>query len=387
MNEKIERRVFGLFVLMVAVLVYIALSAVRNMQETKKSSDWVNKTQEVINQANAILSSLHAGDSAVRTYLLTGDPRDQGAYRSAYGEMIKHIAVAKALTSNGEEKDLQYRQIVELESLISDRIDFTRSVVQAREKDGLDAARQIMTGHPEADDMPRIRRVILNINAHEHSLLKARDQEAHLNAQAERTTVYTGAAANFVLLFVAAWLMRDDLAARRRAARALEDANAQLETKVSERTAELTKANTILKQENLERKWSNQSIEHQLRYNQLIINSVVELVFVISKALNISRINPAVSQNTHWEPQDIVAQSLDRILQLDAEPAAGSPPQNPITFAMGQDREIQDHDALLLTKSGQTAPVRYSMFPLHDQDKVVGAVVTVRMRNGSPKPA
>jgi len=40
----------------------------------------------------------------------------------------------------------------------------------------------------------------------------------------------------------------------------------------------------------------------------------------------------------------------------------------------------------LLTKSGQTAPVRYSMVPLRDHDKVVGAVVTVRMQNGSRKP-
>jgi CHASE3 domain sensor protein len=387
MKEKIEQRVFGLFLLMVAILVYIALSTVRNMREAVNGSDWVNKTQEVINQANAVLSSLHAGDAAVRTYLLTGDPRDQGAYRSAYADMLKHLAEAKALARHGEEKDLQNRQIDELENLISNRIDFTRSIVQAREQGGLDAVRQVMTGHPEAGSMARIQRVVLNIDNQEISLLGKRDQESHLDAQATRETVYTGVAANFVLLFVASWLIRDDLAARRRAAVALEEANAQLEAKVQERTSELVKANTTLKQENLERKWSNQAIEHQLRYNQLVINSIGELVFVISKALNISRINPAVSQNTHWEPQDIVAQSLDRVLQLKTEPAAGSPPQNPITFAMGQGREIQDHAALLLTKSGQTAPVRYSMFPLLDQDKVVGAVVTVRMQNGSQKPA
>ena len=94
--------------------------------------------------------------------------------------------------------------------------------------------------------------------------------------------------------------------------------------------------------------------------------------------MNISRINPAVSHNTNWEPQDLVAQSLDRVLQLHTE-AHGGEQQHPIVFAMRQGREIQDKEALLISKSGKTAPVRYSMVPLHDQDKVVGAVVTVRM--------
>ena len=387
MKENIEQRVIGLFVVMLAILVFIASSAVTTIQEAIKSSDWVNKTHAVIIEANAVLSCLHAGDSALRTYLLTGDPRDQGAYRSAYSEMVEHLTVAEALTHSGEEKELQNSQLLELETLISNRIDFTRSVVQAREKGGLDASRQVMAAHPDIEPMGKIQRLVKNITDQENSLLKQRDQDAHLKAQATRTKVYTGVIVNFVLLAFVVWLMRDDLAARRRATLALKEANAQLEAKVQERTAELVKTNQSLKQENLERRWAGQSLDHQLRYSQLIINSIGELVFVVSRALNISRINPAVSHQTSWEPQELVAQSLNRVLRFTAEASAGSPPQNPVTFAMHEGREIQDRDALLLTKSGKTAPVRYSMIPLRDHDKVVGAVITVRMQNGSQKPA
>jgi CHASE3 domain sensor protein len=386
MKEKIEQRVIGLFVLMLGILGFVAWSAVTTINRSMASSDWVNKTHAFIIEANDILSSLHAGDSALRTYLLTGDPRDQGAYRSAYGEMLEHLSVAKALTKHGEEKELQNQQVLELETLISNRIDFTRSVVQARSQNGLDAARQLMAAHPDVEPMARIQRLVGNITDQENNLLKQRDQESHLLAQATRTTVYTGVAVNFVLLVFVVWLLRDDLTARRRATQALEDANALLEAKVQERTADLVKTNQSLKQENLERRWSSQALDHQLRYSQLIINSIYELVFVVSRALNISRINPAVSHQTHWEPQDLVAQSLDRVLRLNAESAAGAPPQNPIAFAMQEGREIQDREALLLTKSGQPAPVRYSMIPLRDHDKVVGAVITVRMQNGPGKP-
>jgi CHASE3 domain sensor protein len=386
MKEKLEQRVIGLFVLMLAILVFMASSAVTTIQRSIRSSDWVNKTHEFIIQINAVLSSLHSGDAAMRTYLMTGDPRDQGAYRSAYGDMLEHLAVAKALTRNGEEKALQNSEVVKLETLISNRIDFTRSVVQARSQGGIDAARQLMTAHPDVEPMGMIQRNVKIITDEENDLLKQRDQEVRLEAQATRTTVYTGVIVNFVLLAFVVWLMRDDLAARRRATQALEDANAQLEAKVQERTAELVKTNQSLKQENLERRWSGQALDHQLRYSQLIINSIYELVFVISRALNISRINPAVSHQTNWEPQDLVAQSLDRVLRLTAEPAGGEAAQNPIVFAMHEGREIQDREAVLLTKSGRTAPVRYSMVPLRDHDKVVGAVITVRMQNGSRTP-
>jgi regulator of RNase E activity RraA len=46
-------------------------------------------------------------------------------------------------------------------------------------------------------------------------------------------------------------------------------------------------------------------------------------------------------------------------------------------------RQIQDRPALLLARAGQTTSVRYSLFPVHDRDKIVGGVVTVRMSEGA----
>jgi PAS domain-containing protein len=172
------------------------------------------------------------------------------------------------------------------------------------------------------------------------------------------------------------------LAARRKAAHALEEANAHLEAKVQERTAELVQSNHSLKQENLERRWSYQALDHQLRYNQLIINSIAELVFVVSRALNISRVNPAVVHETNWEPQELISQSIERVLQLPPDPAGGAS-QNPLTSAMREGRQLQDRPANLLTRSGRIIPVYYTLIPLHDQDKIVGGVVTVRLRNAT----
>jgi hypothetical protein len=40
----------------------------------------------------------------------------------------------------------------------------------------------------------------------------------------------------------------------------------------------------------------------------------------------------------------------------------------------------------LLTRSGKPMPVLCSLTPLHDQDKIVGAVVTMRAQAAVPQP-
>jgi PAS domain S-box-containing protein len=385
MKDNIEKRVVGLFLVVFGVLVIVAVAAVRNIERAIASSDWVNHTHAVILEAEAIASSMHAGDAALRSFLLTGDPRDQTSYRLAYSEMVEHLEVAKALT-RAEPQPRQ--QLAGIQTLLQKRLDFTRGLVKARQQGGLDAARKALAGDAGGETLRRIEHQIGQFKDGENALLRDRDKTSYLQAQTTRWTVLTGVALNFLLLVFVAWLMRDDLAARRRAARALEEANAQLEIKVQERTAELAQANQALQKENLERQWANQALQHQLRYNQLIINCVSDLVFVISRALNISRVNPAVTHRTGLEAAELIGIPMRRVLELCPEhPTEAAGLQDPMAIALKEGHEIQDCPAQLRNKAGQTTPVRFSLVPLRDQDKVVGGVITVSLRaNGVQKP-
>jgi len=383
MKENIIRRVVALFLLMVLILGYVAVSAVRTINHSIRSEAWVDHTHAVIMDADDTLSYLNAGDSKLRAYLITGDKRDQAAYRLDYGTMVDKWNDIKALTRSDDEEKPLHDRIIDLEPVITNRIDVARSVIRSYEQGGLAGVRTLFTNNPDVESITKIERSINNlIIGYEENLLKERAMQQHLAEAATKWTVYTGVAANFLLLAIMLWLIMDDLAARRKAARALEEANAQLEIKVQERTAELVKTNQTLKQENLERRWSYQALDHQLRYNQLIINSIAELVFVISRALNISRVNPAVVLQTNWEPQDLIAQSIERVLQLPPDPTSA---QNPLISAMRDGREIQERPATLLSRAGVSIPVHFSLIPLHDQDKVVGGVVTVRIQNGAAR--
>src|SRR5208282_3780531 len=190
MKENIIRRVIGLFVVMLGILVYVAVTAVHNTQRSIKSEDWVNHTHAVIMDASDVLSYLHAGDAAMRTYLITGDKRDQAAYRLAYNTMIEKLVDAEALTRWGDEEKPLHQRTLDLQVLISNRIDVAKSIVKSREQGGLEGVRALFASNPDVESMGKIERATGNLIEYEKGLLRERDKEEHLQAQATRATVY-----------------------------------------------------------------------------------------------------------------------------------------------------------------------------------------------------
>ena len=71
MKENIEKRVVGLFVMMLVILVGVAWLSVNNIKNSKDTSDWVNDTHAVLQDASDISAYLHAGDAFMSAYLLT----------------------------------------------------------------------------------------------------------------------------------------------------------------------------------------------------------------------------------------------------------------------------------------------------------------------------
>ena len=169
----------------------------------------------------------------------------------------------------------------------------------------------------------------------------------------------------------------DGQSARDGAASALRAANNQLEAKVRERTAELVSTNELLTAENLERSWANQGLEHQLNYNNLIINSINDLVLVLTKATNISRVNPAVVRVTGFEPHELINRPFASLAQLTHGGTA--PMVDPIAQAMRDGRDLRDQGAKIQDKLGRRITVDVALFPLRDRDKVVGGVVIIHV--------
>jgi PAS domain S-box-containing protein len=376
-NDKTIRRVLAFFLLIAAVLIVVAVQTARNLSRSAASSDWVNHTHAVILEVEALRSALYVGDGAVHTYVLTGDTHDQAACSEALSNVAEHAEIAQALTRN---EPAQHEQILQLASLVDQRAEFYQAVLAARQAGNTEKVRTLLAADAGRAALRDIQRKIELLKNEELALLTERDTASYLQAQATRWTVWAGVALDVLLLGGVAWLIRDDLAARRRVTATLQEANARLEARVQERTAELAAANARLSTENLERQWANQALEHQLHYHQLIVDSIDDLVFVLTKALNISRVNPAVVHLTGLEPSALINQPLTRVVRLvAAHPGAHAPLLDPIAQALREGHDLRDQPAIVEDQRGRQIPVRFTLFPLRDRDKVVGGIVTLQI--------
>ena len=134
-----------------------------------------------------------------------------------------------------------------------------------------------------------------------------------------------------------------------------------------------------LKAQYLERRWASQALEHQLKYNNLIIDTIDELVFVVTKAFHVSRINPAVTRVAGYRQTDVLKTRLEKLLSL--VPAAGDagPANVDVLKAVVQAGESRhDLPATLVAKDGARLQVLLTLVPLRDANQVVGAVITLK---------
>jgi PAS domain S-box-containing protein len=368
--DRLFPRFLAFLLLLAAVVIAVVIVAWRNAARSVETGEWVNHTHAARAAAADLLSSLHAAEAALRTYLLTGDPRDQAAYRAAFSDLAENMDVAKALTRAVPE---QHGQILRLEELLARRADLARESIRIRQEGTPEQLQALLAADTGGDAVREIGRAVGRFRQEQAELLAARDRASFLQAQTTRWTVLAGLVLDLLLLAGAAWLVRDDLRARQRAADALRLANEQLETKVRERTAELTAANAALRMQNLEGRWSNQALQHQLHYNQLIINSVSELAIVVTRNLNISRVNSAVERLAGREAAGLVDRPLGDFLRL-----TGAELMPVLTRALKDGHDLRDRAASLTDKSGRVHALDLSLFPLRDGNKIVGGVVTLR---------
>jgi CHASE3 domain sensor protein len=382
MTSNLHRRVgWGIvaaYAVSVGLLGIVAITSLRNIDRSATAADRVNLTHALILEAGAVLASLHAGEAALKDYLITANERDLTAARMAYAETAEHVEIATAL-AQAEPGSGAYLDAIA--RLLEERSAFAREVVKARQANDEEGIRKLVTAHAGDVALTGIQRQVESLIDHENDLLQQRDRESYTQAQATKWIIVAGLGLNLVLLCFAGWVVRDDLHARQLAATALESANRQLESKVAERTA-------ALEQQLLEWKWQNQALLHQSRYHGLIFNSIDGIVFVVTKTLRISRLNPAAASFFQTGAGDLAGQPLDHVLELgDSGQSNANPGPNPIGASLQRGQDLQNRPCTLILQGDRRVPARLSAFPLRDRDKVVGGVITIHpLESTDPKP-
>jgi len=368
--DKTFRTLLVLFVVLAAILIGIVIVALGNTTRAIRAASWVNHTHADITEIDSALGALREAEGAANAFLLSNDSGSQTNYRRAFGELAEHIAVAKSLAA---EDPTELREVEQLEKLLLERADRARTLIAAHRKEDQTAIDRLITADAEGLASIAIGQASQTIKTRQTRLLTARDKTAFEQDQLARNTVYLGAFFTLLILAGTSWFIRDNLAARRLANQLLAQSNEQLETKVKERTAELQTSNQDLQAQNLESRWSNQALEHQLRYDGLIINSLSEPILVITKALKVSRINPATLLATQRDSVQLVDHPIDSFIELSPEHRDTNPLANALRFGF----DLRNCPANLIVPGRPKQPIHLNLFPLRDRDLVVGGVMTL----------
>ena len=378
-EDHTMRRVLVFFALILAVLVFVVVASLRNLSRSIATSDWVNHTHALISELDALQPTLLAAEGDLSKYLLTSDPRDQDAYQGKFADLDERIDVINALIAQSPEEQKLFAPIA---ALVTARAEHASRISALKQAGDPAALQKLLAEDAARSDGHELEHRIERFREHQTGLLSARDRASFQQAQTTRWTVLGGLGFNILLLIGAAWLIRDDLTARRQTARLLQQSNEELEEKVRQRTAELTAANEKLVSQNIEDRWAKQALEHQNRYNLLIIDSISDSVFVVTRLMNVSRMNPAAVHRTGHEPSSLVDKPLATVVALASE-GGPAPTFDPLARALAEGHDLRYKSALVTTKGGQSLPVQLSIYPLRDRDKVVGGVVVLQ----SPSPS
>ncbi|MFI5357292.1 MAG: CHASE3 domain-containing protein [Opitutales bacterium] len=375
MKDRALRHIYTLFLIIFVVIALIALWAVRSINRSARAADWVNHTYATIYEIDNVLSALSLGDGAVRTYVTTGDTRDLVATREAFSGLSDHWAAAKALVRDDPG---QTQEMLRLEQLTGWREDFARALWTAHDAGQMDKVRELLKADAASTANAEIKRGLNQLRQKAYEALSEQDHASFVQAQTTRWVVGVGVVLDLLLFLAVAWLIRDDIATRQRLADSLQAANDQLESKVRERSLQLIEANQNLTTENLERKWANQALEHQLRYNQLIVNSVGDLVLVMTKVQSLTRINPAVTHHTGFEERDLLGQPIGTLVRLEPNAEGAAAGADAIARALHEGRDFCGQKAWISRQGGAPVPAVFNLFPLRDGNKVVGGVAILR---------
>ncbi len=238
----------GFSLALLALLVSGALSYY-NISRIARNEALVVHTHEVLDQLAGILEGMSEAESNQRSYLVTFDTSYLGPQRSAVGRALAHLEQLKALTSDNLPQQARLRKLA---PLVQDRLGSLQTGIQIRQVQGVEGARDYVVLGKGRNSMNAIRDLMGEMQIIERQLLARREIESRVSYRTAVVTQWVTTLLGVGLVVASYWLAVRELETRHRGAEKLAEANAVLEEKVTERTADLESANESLRLSNSE---------------------------------------------------------------------------------------------------------------------------------------
>jgi len=173
----------------------------------KKATEWVNHTQQVMAEANSVLSGVQDIVIAERGYVITGDPSYLEPYKAGLENVQnKYFAIRNLVQDNPGQEAL----LDSINMLIAAKIRFTEQVINARTQADF-AASQKLISSGEGENLTKEITVLLNtFTLKERELLAKRLDKADKNYTWAVVFIIIGALLTLLIILISHYLFNKD---------------------------------------------------------------------------------------------------------------------------------------------------------------------------------
>ncbi len=248
------------FAAVLGLLSLVCILAFRSLLALTDSGRSMIHTQQVLGSLEGVLTTVSELESAERGYALTGQPEFVLSFNAGSKALATRLAGVKQLLADNPG---QLTNLANLEPQIWRRAEQLRHVMEIRRTRGRDpAANTVAAG--EGRRLAAVIRARVEAMLHEERLLLQRQESNTFTWQ--RQTMVALLSGGLMAIALVIWMgfaIRREIRQHAAAQAALQDANATLEERISQRTADLRTSNLSLQAEIAERKGAESLLNAQ----------------------------------------------------------------------------------------------------------------------------
>ena len=302
-----------------------------NTRALYEASGWVDHTHEVMHQVRDLRAAMLDAETGQRGYLLTRDPAFLGPYRNARARAEGYLArITELTTDNPTQQD----RLPVLRTQIEAHFDAMQANIVAPPAETVVRSAALNRGRVQMDE---IRARLSEMDEEEKKLLAARTADARDSYWRSKSTFAVATLLAAGVLVGAFLLVRRDLAARQRA----ED-----------------------------------EIRESERFGRLVLDSTTEGIYGIDPGGACKFINAAGARLLGYGPAELIGRQVHAAVHHSRPDGTAFPAEECEIARAARDGLPVRKEDVLWRKDGTPLPVDYSVSPIQDGGRTVGAVVT-----------
>jgi methyl-accepting chemotaxis protein len=199
------KRIATGYALALALLLVIGGVAYRSITSLTETSYWVAHTHEVIERTSAVMTALKDIETGARGFVITGDDTFLEPFRAGMQALPEAVTDLRKLTGDNP---TQQQRLAELEPLAGQKAEEMKHFVEVRRAaGGAEVAQKLVAAGDGKRTMDSIRRLLDQMQAAEHELLKMRAAEVQSTALAAHATIFVGTLICLLLVTIVGYLI------------------------------------------------------------------------------------------------------------------------------------------------------------------------------------